>query len=64
MGVPREVVTAPCQGDYLTDGRRLVEVMGVDRDGRYECEDCGVNPGILHIPAEQLSKWRVVVAAV
>ena len=53
---------APLVGDYLQNGTLLVMVLGIDREGRYEVEDCRTEQ-ILHIAVHELSSWRPVEKA-
>jgi hypothetical protein len=62
---PTAVETPPPPGAYLTDDKRLCEVVGVDRDGRIILEDCGADsddpsPPITITCAELLREWRLV----
>ena len=55
----QQVVMAPLVGDYLQNGKRLVMVLGIDREGRYEVEDC-MTDLIAHIAVHELSSWQTV----
>jgi hypothetical protein len=52
-------------GVYVTDGKRLAEVLGVDAEGLFHLEDCAKNYGedapTLAVPREVLvAEWKVV----
>jgi hypothetical protein len=49
---------------YLTDGKRLAEVVGVDVEGRFHLADCaadiGSDNGTIVLTLEEVLTWEVV----
>jgi hypothetical protein len=57
----------PEQGWYITDGRRLAEVIGVDVDGKFHLCDCredcdAMSDDHIILPLPEVLKWELVRA--
>lgn len=57
------VKEAPPAGAYLSDGKRLAEVVGIDAEGRFHLCDCREDIGAeasIVLTLSQVLKWEVV----
>lgn len=57
---------APATGAYLTDGKRLAQMAGVDAKGMFMLEDCGKPADEVHlivVPAQEFLKGWLTVEA-
>jgi hypothetical protein len=57
--VSRALAGVPKIGTYLTDGRRLVYVLGKMRDKKWRVEDCSSNLAV-QLTDDEIADWEIV----
>lgn len=60
----RGVLLSPSAGDYITDGRKLYYVVGINDSGLYDVEDASSGRVVSLMPRSLTQKkWRQVTPA-